>query len=117
MREEMLISDLNSADLYLRNRACSDGELNDYDIEAMLDIAKLCDEAARVLENAVVLPCKVGDTVYDVFPLGQKIIPRRVTGIRVGISAEGTYLSMERIGKDVFLTREEAERALKGGAE
>lgn len=71
--------------------------------------------ADYLLENGVIVPpCKVGDTVYDVFPLGQKIIPRKVTGIRAGISTEGTYLSVEQIGKTVFLTLEEAERALKG---
>jgi hypothetical protein len=49
---EKIIKLLDGADLFLRNRANSEpAPLNEYDIESMLDIAKVCDEAARIIEN------------------------------------------------------------------
>ena len=49
---EKVIKLLDGADLFLRNRANSEpAPLNEYDIESMLDIAKLCDEAARIIES------------------------------------------------------------------
>lgn len=80
------------------------------------------DEEGRV----VVLPCKVGDTVYEV--TGRKTIGEyRVKAIRVELfglfiewkiekgfvwqSLEG--ISTDEIGRSVFLTRKEAEKALE----
>lgn len=82
----------------------------------------------------VVLPCKVGDTVYEVQELRKRIQPYTVTHIHIthnGISfgwvlkdEMGIYsnvygFSDSDIGKTVFMTRKEAEAALKkmGGAE
>lgn len=49
---EKVIKLLDGADLFLRNRANSEpAPLNEYDIESMLDIAKVCDEAARIIED------------------------------------------------------------------
>lgn len=49
---EKIIKLLDGADLFLRNRAnAKPAPLNEYDIEIMLDIAKVCDEAARIIEN------------------------------------------------------------------
>ena len=49
---EKVIKLLDGADLFLRNRANSEpAPLNEYDIESMLDIAKVCDEAARIIES------------------------------------------------------------------
>ena len=72
----------------------------------------------------VVLPCKVGDTVY--IPDLEKKIPVkvRVQGISISVSGR-TILHFggypvecawgDGCGKDWFLTRDEAEAALKGG--
>ena len=67
----------------------------------------------------LILPCKVGDTVW-------KIVRHRVdvSGYRMEWEWE-TYIEavkfsigmFEAIGKTVFLTREEAEAALRGGAD
>ncbi len=125
---ERLIKGLDSADLFLRNRALSDtAPLNEYDVEAMLDIAKTCDEAARALESAFLLPCNVGDTVYRIF--NEKVVEWQVIAIPILISISGCFLSVTAqngrfasisldpadFGKSVFLTREDAERALEGG--
>ena len=49
---EKIIKELDGADLFLRNRAMSEpAPLNEYDVEALLDIAKLCDESARIIEQ------------------------------------------------------------------
>ena len=72
----------------------------------------------------VVLPCKVGDSIY--IPDLEKKIPVkvRVQGISISVSGR-TILHFggypvecawgDGCGKDWFLTREEAEAALKGG--
>ena len=66
---ERLIRELDDADLFLRNRANAKPDpLNKYDISILKDIAKVCDEAARMLEKATVTPCKVGQTVYKICP-------------------------------------------------
>lgn len=73
------------------------------------------DKAGRV----VVLPCKVGDTVY--FALIGRIIEKKVFSIvsfsnstRIYCGGTSEYFRPEDIGKTVFLTREEAEKALRG---
>lgn len=63
----------------------------------------------------VVLPCKVGDTVYaaETAP----VVPLYVTHVGVWLDGAdgGDWEDLKNIGKTVFLTREEAEAALKGG--
>ena len=75
----------------------------------------------------VVLPCKVGDTVY--FVNAKQILEFTVVGYAVdetgiswvysehvdktGNTNERTF-SPDRFGKNTFLTREEAERAMEG---
>lgn len=72
------------------------------------------DRAGRLL----VLPCKVGDTVY--FALLGKIIEKQVFSIvsfsnstRIYCDGTSEYFRPEDIGKTFFLTREEAEAALE----
>ena len=99
------------------------------------DIAELCGGIDRLRELAeadkdgrvVVLPCKVGDMLYEV--TNRKTISEyRVTAICVTLG--GLFLEWEIkrgfagrsaigiipdwIGKTVFLTRAEAERAMEG---
>ena len=83
--------------------------------------------ADYLLEHGVIVPpCKVGDTVYEI--TGRKTVSAyKVRAIRVGLFSlfiewdivEGfvwqslSGINADEIGKTVFLTREEAERALK----
>ena len=83
--------------------------------------------ADLLLEHGVVLlPCKVGDRLYEV--TGRKTVSvYKVKAIRVELFSlfiewdivEGfvwqslSGITADEIGKTVFLTREEAERALK----
>ena len=70
----------------------------------------------------VVLPCKVGDTVY--MPYKGRVHKLRVQGISVSISGNDVILHFgdypvanvwgSEVGRTVFLTKEEAEQALKG---
>ena len=80
----------------------------------------LADQDGRL----VVLPCKVGDSVY-IPDLDKKIpVKVRVQGISISVSGR-TILHFggypvecawgDGCGKDWFLTSEEAEAALKGG--
>ena len=65
------------------------------------------DKAGRV----VVLPCKVGDTVYRVFnPQGRE----PVISAHTLLSVDYIVRWLNKFGKTVFLTREEAERAMEG---
>ena len=66
----------------------------------------------------VMLPCKVGDTVY--FALIGRIIEKQVFSIvsfskstRIYCGGTSEYFRPEDIGKTFFLTREEAEKALQ----
>lgn len=84
------------------------GQLKDYE-----DIAELCGGTDRLREFAeadkagrcVVLPCKVGDTVY--------ILRRAFDGADVVGETELWWDDIPQLGKTVFLTREEAEKALE----
>lgn len=74
----------------------------------------VADQEGRV----VVLPCKVGDTVY--FALLGRIIEKQVFSIvsfsnstRIYCGGTSEYFRPEDIGKTFFLTREEAERAMQ----
>ena len=64
--------------------------------------------------GVIVPPCKVGDTVYCLETLGNKINDYEV--INVGITARqggwGIERGFDQFGKTLFLTREEAEKAL-----
>jgi hypothetical protein len=83
------------------------------------------------LNNGVVLlPCKVGDTLYHISncitaeDFGKNYIDfGRVTQISIGRYGEYIFLDtgysfpFDSVGKTVFLAKEDAEKALKGGAE
>lgn len=68
--------------------------------------------------RVVVLPCKVGDTVY--FALLGRIIEKQVFSIvsfsnstRIYCGGTSEYFRPEDIGKTFFLARKEAEKALQ----
>lgn len=103
-------------------------------LAAYEDIAELCGGFDRLRELAeadkdgrvLILPCKVGDTVY--FANAKHILEFTVVGYAVdetgiswvysehvdktGHTYERTF-SPDRIGKTTFLSREEAEKALQ----
>lgn len=78
--------------------------------------------------GVVVLPCKIGDTVY-IIPMynGKPYCGIRTDKIQmIGITSRGWHIKPRyksnfnktyMIGKTAFLTKEEAEQALKGGNE
>lgn len=128
---ERLINLLDGADAFLRNRAdSSPAPLNEFDIEALHDIANLCDEAARMLEKAIVSPCRVGDKVYYI-SFRNNIVECNVFAVEYteketvikccvwNKECEGllhkqfVYFNLEDVGKTVFPTRKEAEAKLK----
>ena len=83
-------------------------------------------EDAEEQGRLVVLPCKVGDTVWgrDGAPwtvISIEWFSRRVTQLHCKSPATGRGMTFSvgkrSIGKTVFLTREEAEAALKGERE
>ena len=98
---------------------------DDYSISRMVELMK-----ADVEGRVVVLPCKVGETVY--FVNAKQILEFAVVGYAVdeagiswvysehvdktGHTYERTF-SPDRIGKTTFLSREEAEKAMKGETE
>ena len=66
------------------------------------------------------LPCKVGDIVYCFAPCFDadhrprlKVIEREIIRLRTTLTVSGLISDIDNIGKTVFLTREEAEKALK----
>ena len=93
----------------------------DYSISRMVELMK-----ADVEGRVVVLPCKVGDTVY--FVNAKQILEFAVVGYavdetgiswvhsehvdKIGNTNERTF-SPDRFGKNTFFTSEEAEKALQ----
>ena len=80
-------------------------EIKEFDglpIDRQKELAE-ADKEGRV----VVLPCKVGDTVYMISwrLIGRQEIEERVFSL--------TYFDPAKYGKDYFLSREEAEKALE----
>ena len=76
--------------------------------------------ADYLLANGVkVRQCNVGDTVYW-YDMGGKLVEAEVVKSSFTARAKGKFeydCLFADIGKTVFLTKEEAEQALKGGAE
>lgn len=103
-------------------------------LKAYEDIAELCGGFDRLRELAeadkdgrvVVLPCKVGDTVFARLDNKSKYVCEcKVKQIVVGNIGFVTFapigapereydVSLRGFGKTVFLSREEAERAMEG---
>ena len=74
--------------------------------------------ADKLIENGViVLPCKVGKNVYHVCKRQYAVDGNRKLWVEdwVIVIHAFDYSMIPEIGKTVFLTREEAEQALKGG--
>ena len=120
MRDRLIKLLLNSDPLHERDL---DDDLVDGEIEAIAD---------HLLANGVIVPpCKVGDTVYWLNFYNHLMLYRdkyyeaevvRIVVTRFGVSCvirvRGEHATYEipdvEFGKNVFLTREEAEQALKG---
>ena len=93
---------------------------DDYDLDRLKELVEV-DRDGR----CVVLPCKIGDTVYDI-QMG-KITEKTIISIPFLMSKSINYLCLqainnrgalttietENLGKTVFYTREEAESALE----
>lgn len=88
--------------------------------EATACVEKLAEyETAEEEGRLVVLPCKVGDTVYLPNKYMKRIVSFNIVefyifkdGYAILDNFENEY-EIEDFGKTVFLTREEAEKALK----
>lgn len=77
---------------------------------------------AEAGDRLIVLPCKVGDTVWRVYP--NKIVESRISMLQQ--KSDGTWKvrlsdhwgvhdeNIDEIGKTIFLSRKEAEAALGG---
>lgn len=95
--------------------------LNNTPISRLVELAE-ADKDGRV----VVLPCKVGQRVFALMDMDKHISECEVTQIGMGneigfiglepIGARGREygVALNGFGKTVFLTREEAERAMEG---
>lgn len=86
---------------------------DEYDIDRLRELAQ-ADREGR----CVVLPCKFGEMVY--FALLGRVIEKSVFSVvsfsnsqRIYCNGTSEYFRPEDVGKTVFLTREEAEKALR----
>lgn len=120
--KKQLISELDSADLFLRNRTSGvPAQLNDFDIMILQDIAKTCDQAARILENYTIVPYNIGDKLYYISVDTGEIEVDTVKFITV--TKDGPKPILERhntrfwnyytLGVNVFWTEAEAIAAKK----
>lgn len=92
---------------------CENVPLQDEEVERLVDY---------LLANGIIVPpCKVGDTLYYI-PFGSTVTKWEIRSIEIMqddivFHCGRTFFLKYDIGKTVFLTKEEAEAALKGGAE
>lgn len=93
-----------------RLKAIEDILGSEYDIDRLRELAQA--EKDGLL---VVLPCKVGDVLYAAE--SAPVIPLHVMEVAIYLALEGEdggdYERISNIGKTVFLTRAEAEKALE----
>ena len=79
------------------------------------------DLADHLIANGVILPpCKVGDKLYITTSISKEIVESVVLGVwmaedNISILTIHGSIHNNSLGKTVFLTKEEAEAALKGG--
>lgn len=105
MMRERLISLILNAD--------GDDDLRNYDIYDLIKEETCGAEcfADYLLKNGVIVPpCKVGDVIYetDGIRIYESIIRKVI------YETKGIAFDESAIGKSVFLSRDDAERALKG---
>lgn len=86
------------------------------DLESLCNYTRLRELAEADKDGrVVVLPCKVGDVLWAAE--SAPVIPLHVMEAAIYLALEGEdggdYERISNIGKTVFLTREEAERALQ----
>lgn len=119
---EKLVEELNSADLFLRNRAkCVSSPLNEYDIMLRQDAAKAFNETARILEKGTFVPFSVGDTLYYISKYTGKIETDTVKFITITKNGAKPILEHHNtrfwednmFGYNVFWTEAEAIEAKK----
>ena len=117
-----LIKDLDSSDLFLRNRSrCTTAPLNEYDVMLLQDAATACDVAARILEKYTIVPYNVGDTLYYISRYTGEIETDTVKFITVTKNGAKPILEHHNIrfwednvfGYNVFWTEAEALEAKK----
>lgn len=136
-----LIKKLDSAELFLRNRADSEpSPLNEFDIEALHDISNLLSKIADKIKsgNIIILPCKIGEKVYQIaectcedidglytpcefynnssnalctLPLGKKC-PHQFRIVEIPVLKGNLLFLIDEWGKNVFPTSREAEVAM-----
>lgn len=100
----------------------ADSDAQEYKSLGTIDHLRGLVEAERNGRLAV-LPCKVGDKVYVPDRNSRKVIKKEVR--QVSFNHHGKWLvfvgclviDVEEFGKTVFLTREEAEAEMGGGAD
>ena len=92
--------------------------------EAFLYVAKWL-EVLPPADGVIALPCKVNDWIFVL--QGNSVAEKKVERVEIHSNGLVTFafdwrgmgyehISINDFGKTVFLSREEAERALKGGA-
>ena len=98
-------------------------------VNKLIDAENLLTYCMSRLENAIVPPCKVGDTVYtntsmQGWYMRKKDRPYKAKIVFIGVNGVDNFMNVvfendnmlqfnfSQIGKTVFLTREEAEKAL-----
>ena len=96
------------------------------DAASAYDEDSCCKQFAEICENFadksewVHLPCKAGDVIYCFAPCFDadhrprlKVVEREIIRLKTTLTVSGLISDIDNIGKTVFLTREEAEKALK----
>ena len=126
-RKRAIVDACNSLELYPSEYATLEDALNRIPAADVVPAAhgELTEHIRGLLRaekdgRLVVLPCKVGDTIYRCGDPIKKIYEWQIAYVEVYEDetvfvddSDNTFVEAD-IGKTVFLTREEAEKALEG---
>lgn len=85
-----------------------------HDSDYSLDSVRLADHL--IANGVIVLPCKVGDTIYQIDGVSiyaSTIHEITYTSSKVIFVTENIVFDEQAINNSIFLTREEAEKALE----
>lgn len=84
-------------------------------VNKLIDAENLLTYCMSRLENAIVLPCKVGDTLYGI----KTFVSTNYKTVYSFNAPDAAWIieQKENFGRAIFLTKDEAEAALKEGAD
>lgn len=134
---DALAEEISSLSMTITGLRAGKGVLRDFMMEYRKSVLKIVDEAPTP-QNVIVLPCNIGDTIYEAYFMkdgtGSHICEYICSGIHIAdkvsrwrsekpvrylilktFEGHSIRVGMDELGKTLFLTEDEAKAALQKG--